>query len=115
MLIQIFHNPRCGKSRTCLKILQESGHAFEIIEYMKQTLTPELIQSTLDRLGINAEQLLRKNESIYKENFKDKKHHQNEWIKIMIAQPKLIQRPIIIKGDKAVIGRPIENLIEFLK
>ena len=81
---------------------------------MKQTLSHELIQSTIDRLGINAEQLLRKNESIYKEKYKDKKHHQNEWIKIMIAHPKLIQRPIIIKGEKAVIGRPIENLIELL-
>ena len=111
--MKIYHNPRCSKSRQGLKILQDAGKEVEIVEYLKTPPTVDELKDIVKKLGIPAEKLIRKNEAIFKENFKDKSFSDDEWIKIMVENPKLIERPIVV-GDRAVLGRPPENIRELL-
>lgn len=115
-MIKIYHNPRCGKSRAALKLLQESGHPYEVINYMKEPLSKEELQELIRQLGIKAEDLVRKNESIFKEKFKGKKLSEDEWIEAMIEYPKLMQRAIVVNEEsgKAVVARPPERVLEIL-
>ena len=106
----IYHNPRCRKSRETLQIIKEKGIEPEIVEYLKEPPTNSELKELLRKLGISAEELIRKNEAIYKEKFKGKQHSEAEWIEILKQHPKLIERPIVVKGEKAVIGRPPENV-----
>lgn len=108
--MKIYHNPRCRKSRETLALIQEAGQEPEIIEYLKMPPTADELAKILSLLGISAEQLLRKGESIFKEQFKGETFSEAEWIQIMVENPKLIERPIVVKGDQAVIGRPPENV-----
>lgn len=110
--MKIYHNPRCSKSRQTLAIIQKAGKKVEIIDYQNQVPTEEELTAIIKLLEINAEDLVRKSEDIYKEKFKGKKITQQEWVKIMVEHPKLIERPIVISGDKAIIGRPPEKVIE---
>lgn len=113
---KIYHNPRCGKSRTALKLLQESGQPYEVINYMKEPLSKKELRKLIRRLGIKAEDLVRKNESIFKEKFKGKELSENEWIEAMIEYPKLMQRAIVVNEEsgKAVVARPPERVLEIL-
>lgn len=106
--MKIYHNPRCKKSRETLHILQDAGQEPEVIEYLKNPPTAAELQTLIDKLGIAPEQLVRKQESIYKEQFKGKTLTADEWVAAMVQYPKLIERPIVVKGDKAVLGRPPE-------
>lgn len=108
--MKIFHNPRCSKSRQTLNIIQESGKEVEVIEYLKTPPTNSELKSVIKMLGISPEQLLRKNEAIYKEKFKGKSMSHDEWIAVMVENPKLIERPIVTDGKKAILGRPPENV-----
>ena len=108
--MKIYHNPRCRKSRETLQIIQEEGMEVEIIEYLTDTPSAKELKSLLSRLQIKAEDLLRKNEQIFKDNFKGKNLSEDEWIQAMIENPKLIERPIVVEGDKAILGRPPENV-----
>ena len=112
--LKIYHNPRCSKSRQTLQILEEKGADIEIIEYLKDVPTKKELKKVLKLLGLNASDILRKGEAIYKENFKGKEFSNDEWIDIMLENPKLIERPIVFDGKKAVIGRPPENVLELL-
>lgn len=114
--IKIYHNPRCTKSRQALNLLHEKGIDPVIEDYMKLGLEKNELKMVLKKLGMKAEDLLRKNETIYKLEYKDKADTMTEddWIDAMIKEPKLMERPIIIKGDKAVIARPTEKLEELL-
>ncbi len=112
--IIILHNSRCGKSRDSLKILDEKGVDYEVVEYLKNIPNAKELKNIIKKLKIKPEALLRKGESIYKENFKDKKFSDDEWIEIMVKNPILIERPIIISGEKAVIGRPPEKVLEII-
>ncbi|MCC7332785.1 MAG: arsenate reductase (glutaredoxin) [Flavobacteriales bacterium] len=112
--MKIFHNPSCSKSRETLDILKNSGKNVEIIEYLKQTPSKEELFEIVNLLGGNAELIVRKTEEIYKEKFKGKKLTQEEWIDAMLKYPKLIERPIVIDGKKAIIGRPPTNVLELL-
>ena len=112
--MKIYHNPRCRKSRETLALIHEKGTEVEIIEYLSNVPSEQELTEVLALLGIPAEQLIRKGESDYKENFKGKELSNEEWIKAMITYPKLIERPIVVKGKKAVIGRPPENVLELL-
>ena len=114
MGLQIYHNPRCTKSRDSYKLLQDSGIAFETIEYLKHPPSKKELKSILSKLGITAEHLIRKSEAIFKETYKGRKLSEDEWIEAMIVHPKLIERPIIIMENKAVIGRPIDKVIALL-
>ncbi len=108
--MKIYHNPRCRKSREGLAILEESGASFEVVEYLKDIPSKNELKEILGYLRIPAEKLLRKGEAIFKDNYKGKTLSDDEWIDAMIANPKLIERPIVVKGDKAVIGRPPEDI-----
>lgn len=112
--MKFYHNPRCGKSREALKILQEKGIEPEIIEYLKDIPTHAELENILQKLDMDAEDLLRKNEKVYKEMYKGKDLDDAKWIDAMIAEPKLIERPIFINGDKAVVGRPPEKVLELI-
>ena len=108
--MKIYHNSRCRKSREGVQYLTDKGVEFEIIEYLKQNLSKETIQILLNKLNITALELIRKNEKIWKENFKDKNLSEKELIEVLHKEPKLIERPIIESKNLAVIGRPIENI-----
>lgn len=112
--ITIYHYNRCSKSRCALSLLEEKGITPKIREYLKEAPSVEELKSILKKLGIKAEELVRKTEKIYKENFKDKTFIEEEWLQILSENPRLIQRPIIIKGDTAVIGRPPERIHELV-
>ncbi len=112
--MEIYHNPRCRKSREALAILKENGIEPKIIEYLKEIPSKEQIAHLLMKLNIKAEQLLRKNEDLYKKQFKGKAFTNDEWIQIMIEHPRLIERPIVVKGNKAIIGRPPEAVKDLL-
>lgn len=112
--MEIYHNPRCSKSRQTLTLLKEKGHDPEIIEYLKTPPTPAELKSILDKLNLAPQDLLRKNEADYKAHFKGKELSDDEWIAAMIAYPKLIERPIVINKDKAALGRPPEQVLEIL-
>jgi arsenate reductase len=112
--MKLYHNPRCGKSREALKLLQEKGFKPEIIEYLKNIPTHAELEDVLQKLGMRAEDLLRKNEKVFKELYKGKELSDSKWIEAMIAEPKMIERPIFINGDKAVVGRPPEKVLELI-
>lgn len=112
--MEIFHNPRCSKSRQALSLLHEKGANPEIVLYLETPPSEEELKEILSKLNVRPEELVRKGETLYKENFKDQKFTDDEWIKILSENPKLIERPILINGDKAVIGRPPENVLEIL-
>ncbi|MCX7549772.1 arsenate reductase (glutaredoxin) [Xanthomarina sp. F2636L] len=113
-MIKIYHNPRCSKSRNGLEIVKESGKDYEIRSYLKDIPSKEELKNLLALLNIKAEDLIRKNESIWKDNYKGKDLTETQLIEAMIKFPKLIERPIVINGKKAVIGRPPEKISEIL-
>jgi arsenate reductase len=113
-MIKIYHNPRCSKSRQGLELIENSGKPFEIVKYLEQIPTEEELIAVLKKLNIPPVNLVRKNEAIWKENYKGKELSDIEIIKAMIKNPKLIERPIVVNGTKATIGRPLENITAIL-
>lgn len=112
--MKIYHNPRCSKSRQTLQIIEEKGIEVEIIKYLEDVPSEAELKAVLKALGIPAEKLLRKGEADFKENFKGKDLSEDEWIKAMIQYPKMIERPIVVKDNKAVLGRPPENVLDLI-
>lgn len=113
--IQIYHNPRCSKSRQTLALIEEKGISPEIVLYLENTPDVDTLKSVISKLGITPRDLLRKGEQDYKDNnLKDTSISDDEILAKMIEFPKLIERPIVIKGDQAVLGRPPENVLELL-
>jgi len=112
--MKILHNPRCSKSRQGLAILTDAKVNFEIIEYLKTPLSEKEIKDIITKLNMEPIDLVRKGEAIWKENFKGKDLSNNQIIKAMADNPKLIERPIVIHNDKAVLGRPSEKIITLL-
>lgn len=113
--IQIWHNPNCSKSRCAMAFLEENNINVQVIEYLKSTPSKEQLKEVLKKLNIKAKQLLRTNEDIYKELNLSNIDDEEQLIDIMILNPILIERPIIVKENIAVIARPIEKLEELLK
>lgn len=107
-MIKIYHNNRCSKSRCGLEILENSGKKFEIIKYLEDVPSENELKEIINLLNISPIQLVRKSEKIWKENYKGKELSDAEVISAMIQHPKLIERPIVINNNKAVIGRPPE-------
>lgn len=95
--------------------LEDEGAAFEVVNYLEETPSKEELRDILKKLGIKAEELIRKGEQDFKDNFKGKSLSEEEWIEAMVNYPKLIERPIIVDGDKAVIGRPPEEVFKLIK
>lgn len=108
--MQIYHNPRCRKSREALALLEEAGVAVEIKEYLKEPPSKEELSDVLTKLNLKPFDLIRRGEAIFKEQFKGKDLSDEEWVDVMINNPKLIERPVVIKDDQAVVGRPPENV-----
>lgn len=113
-MIQIYHNPRCGKSRNCLAFLDDSGQDYEIIKYLEQPPTYAELVSLLKKLNMKPLELVRQKEKIWIENFKNQTITDDEIIKAMVSNPILIERPIVIKGDKAIIGRELDKVAVFI-
>ncbi|PKR81455.1 arsenate reductase (glutaredoxin) [Brumimicrobium salinarum] len=112
--MKIYHNPRCSKSRTALNLLTEKNLDIEVIKYLDEVPSKEDLRVLLTKLGKDAVEIVRKGEKDYKEKFKGKELSNEEWIDAFVKYPKLIERPIFINGDKAVVGRPPENVLEIL-
>lgn len=112
--MKIYHNPRCRKSREALKIIESKKISIVIFEYLKKPINKDELRSILKMLKISAEDLIRKNESIYKQNYKGKKLSDENWLEVMISYPILIERPIVIKDNNALIGRPPEKVLNLI-
>lgn len=112
--MKIYHNTRCSTSRKTLALIEESGVNPEIVEYLKDPLTEDELKDILNKLGMKAEEIIRKKEKLYKEEYKGKNLTDSQWIKVLVKNPILIERPIVVKGKKAVLGRPPENVKELL-
>jgi len=113
-MLKIYHNPRCRKSRAGVDFLKSNGAEFTIVEYLKDLLTEDDLKRLLMKLHLKPAEILRNQEEIYRKQFKGKNFTDEEWIKIMVENPKLIQRPIVEKEHKAVIGDPADNIMELL-
>ena len=113
-MIKIFHNPRCGKSREGLQLLENSGKDFEVVNYLKDVPSEEELKSIINKLKIKPIDLVRQKEKIWIENFKGKSLSDNEIVTAMLENPILIERPIVINGNKVALGRPPENIKEIL-
>ena len=105
-MIQIFHNPRCSKSRAGLDYLKTKGGEFEIVDYLKTGLTIEILQQIIQRLNVKPLELVRIQEEYFKQQLKGKIFSDEEWIQIIIENPKLLKRPIIVNKYKAVWADP---------
>jgi arsenate reductase len=112
--VKIYHNPRCRKSRETLELIRSKGVEPEIILYLEQVPSAAEIKLLLARLDMNMQDIIRKEEPFYKEKLKNLKLNDDEWITVMRENPKLMQRPIVVKGSKAIMGRPPENVLKLL-
>ena len=110
----LYHNPRCTKSRLALELLREKGIEPAVVEYLKDVPTEREMEMLLMKLGIKAADPVRKSEPIFKKQYKGLELNEHEWVRVMRKHPELIERPIIVRNHKAVIGRPIENIEELL-
>ena len=110
----IYHNPRCGKSRATLALLQDNGVEPNVVEYLKTPPSLAELKKIVDQLGLEPEQLVRKSEEIYKSKYAGKMLSDAQWLAAMVEHPILIERPIVISGKRAVLGRPPENVLSLL-
>jgi arsenate reductase len=112
----IYHNPRCSKSRASLEMLEAKGINPTIIKYLDTPPDKAELTEILDKLGLQAEQIVRKGEALFTElGLHDKSLSNQEWIEVLAQNPRLMERPIVVSGNKAAIGRPIERVIDILK
>ncbi len=114
-MIQVYHNPRCGKSRNCLAFIEQTNQKYEIIPYLTETPTFNELKDLLGKLNLDPIELVRIKEKIWIENYKGKELTNDEIIQTMIDNPILIERPIVIKDGKAIIGRDLDNVAAFLE
>jgi arsenate reductase (glutaredoxin) len=114
MRFTIYHNPRCTKSRATLALLEENGIEPRVVEYLKTPPTAAELRTIIAALGIKPEQLVRKGEDIYKAKYAGRTFTDAQWIEAMIRDPILIERPVVVSGERAVIGRPPENVKQLL-
>ena len=113
-MLKIYHNSRCKKSRAGLAYLQEKTSDFEIREYLKESFTPEELIDALQKMNKKPFDIIRKQEEVYKKQYKGKEFPDDQWIKILIENPKLIERPIVVSNNKAVLAQPPENIDKLL-
>ncbi len=109
-MYKVYHNTRCKKSRAGLQYLQDKGLEVEIIEYLKNPLSVAELTDIFAKLDRKPSEMIRKQEAIFKSDFKGKNFTEDEWIRIIAENPKLLNRPIIVRGNKAVWGDPVENI-----
>jgi arsenate reductase (glutaredoxin) len=115
MNAKIYHNPRCSKSRSTLELLEERGVELDVVEYLKTPPTRDELEDLLNKLGIRAADLIRKGEQAFKDSGRDLDSPESELIELMVQNPVLIERPIVVVGDRARIGRPPERVLELIE
>ena len=115
MTAKIYHNPRCKKSREGLQLLEENGIEVEVIKYLDEIPSVEVLKNIIKKLDIEPIDLVRKNEKVWKENFKGKVLSDEDLFEAMHHHPKLIERPIVIVNQNAVIGRPKEQILNLIQ
>ena len=113
--ILIYHNPRCSKSREALSLLEAENCTLTVKEYLKTPISKKELKDLLMKLGISASDLVRKKEKLFLEKFKNKNFTEDEWQQILIENPVLIERPMVVDGYKAIVGRPPELVLDLLK
>lgn len=113
-MLTIYHNPRCSKSREGLQLLESLNIPFATVKYLNEPLPEKELTSIIKKLGITPIELVRQKETIWKENYKDKNLTDDQIITAMATHPTLIERPIVVNGDKAVIARPAEKALEII-
>lgn len=111
----VYHNPRCSKSRAALALLEESGVSPSVVEYLKNPPSEAQLRELIRKLGLRAEDLVRKGEAVYKEKYAGRLESEAQWIDAMVRDPILIERPIVVHGECAVLGRPPENVRALLE
>ncbi|MEQ8360361.1 MAG: arsenate reductase (glutaredoxin) [Cytophagales bacterium] len=111
----IYHNPRCRKSRETLEIIDNAGHKPVVHEYLKNPLNKNQLQDLLKKLDKSAEEIVRKNEAEFKDNYKGKDLKDDDYLDMIVKFPKLLERPIVVDENRAIIGRPPENVLTLLK
>lgn len=114
-MMTIYHNPRCRKSRETLKLIEDSGVPFQIVEYLKHPLSARELGDMLGMLGIPARDLVRKNEAVWKTDYRGKDLSDAQILAAMETHPILMERPLVVAGGKAVLGRPPENVLPLLE
>jgi len=114
-MIQIYHNPRCGKSRNCLAFINESHQDYEIISYLTESSDFDQLNTLLEKLNFKPIDLVRVKEKVWIEGYKGKELTDKEIIQAMVDNPILIERPIVVKGDKAIIARDLDKITSFLE
>ncbi len=113
--ITVYQKPTCSKCRETVKLLRESGQEFEAVNYYEHPLTPEQLRGLLKKLGISARDLLRRDEPVARSlGIARNPYSEDELIELMAKHPDLIQRPIVVRGDQAVLGRPVDNVKKLL-
>lgn len=112
--IVIYHNARCSKSRSACEIVAGRGIEAQIVDYLKTPPSKEELRALLQKLGMKPAELVRRGEDAFKENYAGKTLDDEQWLDALVAHPILIERPIIVAGDRAVIGRPPEKVLELL-
>ena len=113
-MIKVLHNNSCSKSRAILEHLDENNVPFEIIDIIANPLTEAELKVVLKKLLKTAFEIIRKNDALFKNNFAQQERTDEEWLQILLENPSLMERPILIKGEVAMIGRPIENVKFFM-
>jgi len=113
--ITLYHNPRCSKSRAALALLQERGVEAQVVLYLKTPPTRAELAAIVKKLGVKPEAIVRTGEEVYKEKYKGKAMTDAQWLDALAANPILIERPIALKGEQAVMGRPPENVLKLIK
>ena len=114
MKFTIYHNPRCRKSREASQLLEEKNIKFKVVKYLDQNFDKQSLGKVLDIIGKKPSDALRKNEEIWKKQLNVENIGEDEILELMIQYPKLIERPIVVYGDKGIMARPLENLIDFI-
>jgi arsenate reductase (glutaredoxin) len=112
--LRIYHNPRCSKSRGALQVLQDNGVAAEVIEYLNTPPTKAELRELLRKLGMKPRDIVRTGEPVFKEKYQGRTLSDDEWLDALVADPILIERPIVVRGERAVLGRPPEKVLELI-
>ncbi len=114
-MVKVLHNNNCSKSRAILEYLDENGVPFEVIDFVQNPLSMLELRTVLKKLGMGVHEIIRKNDPLFVEQYSGKEMTDEEWMQVLIDNPQLMQRPILIKSSMAMIGRPIENVKYFIE
>lgn len=112
--VRVFHNARCSKSRSACALLAERGVELEVVDYLRTPPTQEELRALLTLLGMRAEALVRKGEDVFRDHYAGRSLTEEEWLEALVAHPILMERPIVVYGNRAVVARPPELALELL-